>query len=95
MKNLKVQSTENLSHLNFIKDYLVNKTTQNIDDKNNINLNTVSNIMTKMTNNIQNAQLNNKDINSIIQDEHKERLWMAAGHMGYDQNNLIKSANVY
>lgn len=28
MKNLKVQSTENLSHINFMKDQLVNKTKQ-------------------------------------------------------------------
>jgi len=31
----------------------------------------------------------------LIQEVHKERLWMAAGHLGHDQNNLIKSANVY
>lgn len=52
-------------------------------------------MISKLTNNIEKAQLNSKDINSIIQEEHKERLWMAAGHMGQDQNNLIKSANVY
>lgn len=28
MKNLKVTSTESLSHINFIKDYLVNRTIQ-------------------------------------------------------------------
>ena len=51
MKNLKVQSTENLSHLNFIQDYLVNKTTQHIDEEKSKYSKLIDNKTTKINQN--------------------------------------------